>query len=160
MTAGITKVVLEDGLLTAQWMEGEERGAFWGTDYTDNGCELEFHDHVAVLTVEDGVATSIEYFHSAAEARRAADIPIYYGMFSSDGNRAIDQMICCAIVAVRQGRERSLVTALLRDSIGVIKNVHGEAADTAVRDRIINALAPIFEAQYGVPITTAEVRVA
>lgn len=152
---GITKVVLEDGLLTAQWMEGEERGAFWGVAHGDQYGEP-FHDHVAVLTVKDGMTTSIEYFHSKEEADVAAGLPIYYGMFSDAGNRTVGRMVCCAIEGVEQGRERSLVVALLRNTTEAIEDTYSEVSDTAVRERICNALAEVFIHHYGLAITADE----
>lgn len=160
MTAGITKVVLIDGLLPTQWMEGEERGAFWGISHPDETVkQLEaFHDHVAVLTTRDGVADSIDYFHSKNEANRAAGLPIYYGMFTDDGNRAVGLMVCCAIEGVEQGRERSLVVALLCDSITAIEHTYPEVYDTAVREHIWSALANVFMTHYGLAITSDETR--
>lgn len=68
------KFVLKDSLLPTQWTEGEERGAFWGAGHDGETLEEaeNFHDHVAVVTVRDGQARKIDYFHSEAAALTAA----------------------------------------------------------------------------------------
>ena len=67
------RIILNDLILPTQYVCGEERGAFWGVNHplTDGSGpegqefhEMSLHNHVAVLTVRDGVAQEIEYVHS------------------------------------------------------------------------------------------------
>lgn len=84
--------------------------------------------------------------------------PVYYGMFSDEGNRLVGRMCAAAAVGIAEGRERVLVTAMVRDTITAIKRDHGEVTDTAVRERIHNTLAPIFRQHYGVLLPSSELR--
>jgi hypothetical protein len=140
-------------------VEGEERSAFFGIAHGDQYGETS-HNHVAVLTVRSGLAVSIEYHHSMAEAEHAATYPTtdYYGMFSDEGNQRVGLLICCAKEGVEQGRERSLMIAMVRDTITAIKAKHGEVTDTAVRERIHGALAPIFVKYYHSPLGGSEIQ--
>lgn len=67
------KVILSDDILPTQWSEGEERGAFWGIAHSGPHQPEDFHDHVAVVTVEGGRATGITYFHTQREAEHYRD---------------------------------------------------------------------------------------
>lgn len=68
------RIVMEDSLLLPQWRKGIKRGAFWGIVHAGPSPEqLEaFHDHVAVITSLDGVATRIDYYHSREACEIAA----------------------------------------------------------------------------------------
>jgi hypothetical protein len=176
--AGDTKrIVLNDVLLPGQYAAGAPRSAFWGVPHAGETPDEQkaFHHHVAVLTVrtdEYNIATAvgIEYFHSEPLARGAvllaggllmvgeASVLPHYGMSSNEGNRRVNLLVCCAIEGVEQGRERNLVTAMVRDTITAIKHDHGEVTDTAVREQIFAVLTPIFQQVYGVPLAVDEIR--
>jgi hypothetical protein len=131
-------------------MEGEERSAFFGIAHGDQYGETS-HNHVAVLTVRNGLAVSIEYHHSMAEAEHAAKYltDTDYGMYSDAGNQRVRLLICCAKEGMEQGRERILLTAMVRDTITAIAQSHAEVTDTAVHECIYAALAPTFQQVYG-----------
>lgn len=126
-----------------------------GTEPTIAPGDAEWDDDTDIICEECRHSGIVSEFKPGLKS----ELPCtYYGMYSDEGNRAVGLLIHFTREGVKQGRERNLVTALVRDSITAIKRQHAEVTDTAVRERIYGALASIFLKHYGEPLTVDEMR--